>query len=145
MTIGVRRFLLGVLIFGVAGMGAELLLIGHVDGALQVIPVVLLACGLAALVWLAASPSLASVQALRVTMALFVLSGFTGVGLHYRGNVQFELEMYPSLAGLELVGKTLTGATPVLAPGSMALLGLVGLGIAHRHPVGDSRDEEVRS
>ena len=55
--------------------------------------------------------------------------------LHYQGNTAFELEMYPDMAGLELVQKTLTGATPVLAPGSMALLGLVGLAAVLRHPL----------
>jgi hypothetical protein len=58
---------------------------------------------------------------------LFVASGVVGIALHYRGNVEFEREMYPSLAGMELVEKTLTGATPVFAPGAMALLGAIGL------------------
>ena len=63
-----------------------------------------------------------------------VVSGAVGVWLHYRGNVEFELEMYPSMQGIELVQKTLTGATPVLAPGSMTLLGLIGLTHSYRHP-----------
>jgi hypothetical protein len=54
--------------------------------------------------------------------------------LHYQGNEAFELEMSPSRAGLSLISKTLTGATPVMAPGSMSLLGLVGLAFTHRHP-----------
>jgi hypothetical protein len=33
-----------------------------------------------------------------------------------------------------LISKTLTGATPVLAPGSMSLLGFVGLAFTYRHP-----------
>jgi len=33
----------------------------------------------------------------------------------------------PSTSGLQLVQETATGATPVLAAGSMALLGMVGL------------------
>jgi hypothetical protein len=57
-----------------------------------------------------------------------------GVGLHYDGNEEFELEMYPTMAGVELVQNTLTGATPVLAPGSMTLLGLDGLAHTYRHP-----------
>ena len=67
-------------------------------------------------------------------MLAFVASGGLGVALHYRGNEAFELEMYPSRAGFELVRETLTGATPVLAPGSMSLLGLVGLVVTYRHP-----------
>jgi hypothetical protein len=127
---GVRRFLLLTLAAGMAGMGLELLFIGHVEDRLQLVPVLLLAGGLAALAWYAARPGPASARAVQVLMALFVASGVLGVGLHYRGNQEFEREMYPTITGLELVRKTLTGATPVLAPGSMALLGLVGLAAA---------------
>jgi hypothetical protein len=42
MTSGVRRFLLGVLIVGVAGIGIEVLLIGHVDDPFQFVPLILL-------------------------------------------------------------------------------------------------------
>ena len=130
-----RRFLLVTLIVGTAGMGAELLLIGHVEGRLQVLPVLLLALACLSLVWLAARPSRAAVRGVQALMTLSVLSGVAGIVLHYQGNTAFELEMYPDMAGLELVQKTLTGATPVLAPGSMALLGLVGLAAVLRHPL----------
>jgi hypothetical protein len=126
-----QRFLLLTLVAGIAGMGLELLFIGHVEDRLQLVPVVLLAGGLVAAAWQAVWPSRTSVLIVRGLMALFVVSGLLGVGLHYRGNHEFEREMYPSMAGIELVRKTLTGATPVLAPGSMALLGLVGLAAVH--------------
>lgn len=116
------------------GTGVELLLIGHFDGTLQLPPVVLLALGLVVLGWHAVARTAASVRALQAAMVLFVVAGGLGVMLHVRGNVEFEREMYPSLEGLELVTKTMTGATPVLAPGSMALLGVIGLAYAHRHP-----------
>ena len=67
-------------------------------------------------------------------MVLFVLSGFTGQWLHYQGNVEFELEMYPSRQGLELVWEALGGAYPSLAPGTMILFGLLGLAACIRHP-----------
>jgi hypothetical protein len=129
-----RRILLATLLCGMAGMETELLLIGHVDGALQLIPLTLLGCGLVVLGWLAIAPGRAIVRGVQAVMALFVVSGAVGVGLHYRGNVEFELELYPRMGGLELVRKTLTGATPVLAPGSMALLGIVGLALTLDHP-----------
>jgi hypothetical protein len=130
----IRRVLLGTLLFGVPGMALELLLIGHVEGSLQYVPVVLLGIGLVALAWHALAPGAVTVRVVQVTMTFFVISGISGVALHYRGNVQFELEMYPALEGTELIRRTLTGATPVLAPGSMALLGLVGLAQTYRHP-----------
>ena len=67
-------------------------------------------------------------------MVVFLATGLIGVGLHYRGNEEFELEMSPSLAGSSLMSKALTGATPVLAPGSMWLLGVVGLAFYAMHP-----------
>jgi hypothetical protein len=39
--------------------------------------------------------------------------------------------MYPTMSGVPLIVSTLTGATPVLAPGSMSLLGLVGLAVTY--------------
>ena len=65
---------------------------------------------------------------------LFVLSGVVGLWLHYHGNVEFELEMYPGLAGFELFRESVTGATPTLAPGTMLELGLLGLLYTYRHP-----------
>jgi hypothetical protein len=82
-------------------------------------------------------------------MVVFVASGLIGVVLHYKGNEAFELEMSPSRAGLSLMSKTLTGATPVFAPGSMCLLGIVGLAFTHRHPAlgspGNSRSKEEQA
>ena len=141
----VRRWLLATLLVGTIGMEGELLLIGHFEEWVQLTPVVLLALGALALVWHAAAPRAATVHAVRSVMALFVVSGAFGVVLHYRGNVEFELEMYPTMSGLELVEKTLTGATPVLAPGSMALLGLVGLTQTLRHPALAARGDSLAS
>jgi hypothetical protein len=130
----IRGYLLATLAVGMIGMASELLLIGHRETAQQQIPLVLLGLGMATAVWHAAAPRAATVRALQVVMLLFVVSGVAGVVLHYRGNVEFELEMYPAMNGFELVQKTLTGATPVLAPGSMTLLGLIGLTHTYKHP-----------
>ena len=135
----IRALLLGTLVFGIAGMATELLLLGHVESASQWIPVVLLGTGAVILAWHAAAPSRATVRVLQATMMLFIVTGGIGVGLHYDGNVEFELEMYPSMGGFELIGKTLTGATPVMAPGTMAILGLIGLAVVDRHPATEER------
>ena len=132
----IRTLLLGTLVLGMIGTGAELLLLGHFESAAQFVPLVLLVTGLAVGFWHVMAAGKASVRALQVTMVLFIVSGGIGVGLHYDGNVEFELEMYPSMSGFELIGKTLTGATPVLAPGTMVLLGLVGLAHTYQHPKG---------
>jgi len=107
-------------------MFAELLLLGHIDGVWQWIPVVLLACGALAMAWELVRPSSLSIQVFRLLMALFVVSGVVGLALHYKGNVEFEREMYPALAGWQLFKQAITGATPALAPGTMSLFGLFG-------------------
>jgi hypothetical protein len=135
-----RAILLGALTFGTAGMTAELLLLGHVDSPSQWLPVVLLGATVPLLAWHAAAPSRLTVRALQATMIVFVVTGGVGIGLHYDGNVEFELEMSPDARGLDLVTRTLTGATPVLAPGTMTLLGLVGLAMVYRHPSTEERE-----
>ncbi len=87
-----------------SGTGLELLLLGHFEEITQLVPLVLLAAGLVTAAWHLASAR-ASVAALRWLMVLFVASGGLGIALHYRGNVEFELEMYPALAGMELIGQ----------------------------------------
>ena len=132
----IRTLLLGTLVVAMIGTAAELLLLGHFESTAQFVPLVLLATGLSVVAWHVVASGKASVRALQVTMVLFIVSGGIGVGLHYDGNVEFELEMYPSMSGFELIRKTLTGATPVLAPGTMALLGLIGLAHTYQHPKG---------
>jgi hypothetical protein len=137
----IRSILLWTLLAGTIGMLLELLLIGHDEMATQFAPLLLLGAGILVAAWTLAAPRVLAIRTLQVLMVAFVASGLIGVALHYNGNEAFELEMAPSSAGLSLVSKTLTGATPVLAPGSMSLLGFVGLAFAHRHPLLRSRTE----
>ena len=130
----VRQILLATLAIGMAGTATELWLIDHTEGWDQLIPMVLLGAGLIVCASHALRPTAGSVRLLQAVMLLFVVSGGVGVLLHYRGNVEFEREMYPSMEGFELFRNTMTGATPVLAPGTMLLLGLVGLAHSYRHP-----------
>jgi hypothetical protein len=60
-------------------------------------------------------------------MLLSIASGAAGSLLHYKGNVEFEVESMPGLGGWALFKQSMTGATPALAPGTMILLGALGL------------------
>ena len=138
----IRRLLFGALAIGVLGTSGELILLRHIDKLAQWIPLVFLAACMPVLIWHAVSPSAASVRVLQGLMLAFIALGVVGVGLHYDGNVEFERELHPDERGWEFVRKTIAGATPVLAPGSMVLLGVVGLAHAYRHPsCGLSRPE----
>jgi hypothetical protein len=77
---------------------------------------------------------------MRVTMAFFIGSGFIGMGLHYMGNNEFQLEMDPGLHGWTLFVKAITSkAPPALAPAAMIQMGLLGLLYTYKHPaLGDA-------
>jgi hypothetical protein len=123
----VRRALYWILVLGLLGTGTELLLIGHTEDPWQWTPLVLIGVALLTAAWRTFYRRTASLVAFRGVMALSAASGLLGTYLHYRGNVEFELEMTPELRGFELFAAAMTGATPALAPGAMALLGLIGL------------------
>jgi hypothetical protein len=130
----VRRILLVTFVLGLAGTGLELLLLEHFEDWRQMIPLGLIACALLVLVWHGVSRGPAPVQVLQVVMLVFVLAGVLGLTLHYRGNAEFELEMYPDRTGFKLFKEAMMGATPALAPGTMIQLALIGLAYTYRHP-----------
>ena len=121
-----KRILFAAFLVSLVGTGAELLLLEHTQDAWQLIPVVLIGLALLSFSWFVLNGSMLSQQILRGVMVFFIVSGVLGFGLHYNGNMEFELEMYPNMKGAELVWETLKGATPVLAPGSMIATGLLG-------------------
>lgn len=133
-----RTGLLAVLLFGIAGLGAELLLLEHWEGGWQIAPLALLGAAVATLALDRARPGPLATAALRATMLLLVVSGAVGFGLHLRGNLEWELESQPSLGGWPLFWEALRGATPALAPGAMAQIGLLGLLYAGWRPASDS-------
>ncbi len=128
-----RRLILILLGCGLAATALELWLIGHHEDARQLVPLAVTVPALAALVWHAAAPGRASTAAFRLAAVALIASGVAGIYLHFMGNREFQLELDPSLAGLALAKKILHAtAPPALAPGHMALLGLLGLAATYR-------------
>lgn len=115
------------LLFGIAGVLAELVLIEHTESRTMWIPLVTLGFGALAVVLRLARPTRGTDRLMMIVMSAFVVSGVLGVWFHFDGNRQFELEVYPTMEGSELFWESLSGATPALAPGTMVLLGLIGL------------------
>ena len=131
---GIRPLLLALVIFTAAGLVPELLLLKHYDSVWQLAPFAVLLATLVTAVVVWRRPAPRTIAALRVVMWLCVLAGIAGVVLHAKGNWEWALERDDALRGWPLVWKVLRGATPLLAPGAMAQLGLLGLVYAHRHP-----------
>ena len=134
MPAPLRLLLLIALVVSLVGTLAELLLLEHFEDAWQWAPLALLAAALVTLAWHGLDHGPTSLNVLRGLMVLCIASGALGVLLHFKGNVEFELEMYPDLSGWQLFKDSMMGATPALAPGAMLQIGLVGLAWTFRHP-----------
>ncbi|MBW3630138.1 MAG: hypothetical protein KY464_12670 [Gemmatimonadetes bacterium] len=129
-----RRILLALVHVGTLGLLAELYLLDHTGSLTQWIPFLCLLPGLASAASVALEPSPIRLRVFRGLMVGFVAAGLLGLILHFKGNMEFELERNSSLGGLGLVWESLRGATPTLAPGALLQLGLVGLAYTFRHP-----------
>ncbi|HVL68098.1 MAG TPA: hypothetical protein VM364_12615 [Vicinamibacterales bacterium] len=137
-----RLVLLGILVLGMSGTLAELVLLAHDEDAVQLIPIVLLALALPVAAWTFVRPGVASIRSLQLLMVLFVIAGAAGVFYHYDASVEFQRELEPELAGRALLWKVLQAKSPpALSPGVMVQLGLLGLACVFRHPVLMKRTE----
>jgi hypothetical protein len=123
-----RRWVLGVLGLGLAGTVTELVLLEHYERPLQFVPLVLIVAAVAAIVWQLMRNDAASLRALEIIMVLFVLAGLAGMAAHFHGSAEFQLDLNPSMSAWELVEKVMRAkAPPLLAPGMMVQMGLLGL------------------
>ena len=137
-----RLWIIGVLVLGLVGTVVELLLLEHYEEPLQFVPLVLIAAAVGVLVWHAMRRDAASLNALHIVMALFVLASFIGFAAHFGGSAEFQLEQNPEIGTWELVEKVIHAkAPPLLAPGMMMQLGLLGLAYAYT----DSRYRRSKS
>jgi uncharacterized membrane protein len=130
-----RRWILGVLVLGLLGTVTELLLLEHYEQPLQFVPLVLIVAAVGVLIWEFRRHDTASRRAVQIVMALFVLAGFIGFVAHFHGSAEYQLELNPEMSNWELMEKVLRAkAPPLLAPGMMLQLGLLGLAYMFSDP-----------
>jgi hypothetical protein len=133
-----RRLLLAVLSFGLVGTAIDLLLIGHDEDGFQMIPLAVVGLALVATAATAFTTQGSSAQTFvlrlfRTVMVWLMFSGALGAVLHFRANMEFKLEMDPSLGGLALFWSVVQAkAPPAMAPASLVLFGLLGLVAVYR-------------
>jgi FtsH-binding integral membrane protein len=131
------RRILALVALGLVGTAVELMLLAHDEDVTQWIPFCVIGFALASAAWLAVSRSRLAMRAAQVAMLLLVITGGVGVVLHYRANMEFQLESDRSLSGFTLMMKVLEAkAPPALAPGNMSLLGLLGWAAVSRYSSG---------
>ena len=130
-----RRWILAILVLGLLGTVTELVLLGHYEQPLQFVPLVLIVAAVGVLWWDFTRHDMASRRATQIVMALFVLAGFAGFAAHFQGSAEYQLELNPDMSNWELLEKILRAkAPPLLAPGMMLQLGLLGLAYVFSDP-----------
>lgn len=130
-----RRLLAILILLGLLGTAAELLLVNHIEDARQWTPVILIALAVPVLLWLTAAPSRAAVRGWQALMFAFIISGGIGLWLHWQAKIEFKQETDASLTGAKLFWESLKSVSPpALAPAAMIHLGLLGLLCIYRHP-----------
>lgn len=134
VTTTLRRIVFIILGITLVGTASELVLLAHWESPIQWIPLVGYSLGLITWAAVGVKTGHLTLRAFQVVMAGFVIAGAAGVFFHFRGNVAFARETYPDMTGLAFLKEVITGATPMLAPGTMAQLGLLGLAFTYRHP-----------
>jgi hypothetical protein len=128
----IRRVILGALLLGMAGLFTELLLLAHYEDVTQQIPLVLLGAGLVIVLVDLIVPRRWTSTLVQLSMALFIGAGLLGMFFHFQGSREFQLEMDPTMSGIDLVWHVLRAKSPpTLSPGTMVQMGILGLGYAY--------------
>jgi hypothetical protein len=79
-------------------------------------------------------PRRAGLWVLRACMLLVALGSLFGIYEHVVNNYEFHREIYPNAtAGAALMG-ALAGASPLLAPGILALTAMLAIAATYYHP-----------
>ena len=130
-----RRFLLIVALLMYVGTVVELWLLDHNQDAIQIIPFILCAVGMAAVIGGLFSPSRVSLLTLRVVAVIEAIGSLFGIGYHAWTNFSFESEIRPNAAFETLIVPTLKGAAPLIAPGALMFAALIATAATYYHPV----------
>ena len=131
----IRKVLLSVVLLEMVGTTTELVLLEHTEDIRQWIPLVLLAVGFVAVIWQNFDHGEFSARLVRWLMISFIGAGLAGIYFHFQGSAEFKLESNPSLRGWPLFWAAIRAKTPpLLAPGAMIQLGLLGWLYTYHHP-----------
>lgn len=129
-----RTWLLVILSLGLAGTLCELLLLGHYEDRWQLAPLVLNSVLLVCIGWYLVSDAPHPVTGIKWLSVLSCVSAAAGIYFHLVANIEWELETTPEMQGVALFREVITGALPLLAPGAMLQLGLIGILWSWKHP-----------
>lgn len=138
-----RRFLLLLAACMCVGTIVELVLEEHYEEPTQLIPFVLCTLGLAAIIAVIFRPQRLTIWLLRVVMAVTIAGSLFGVWEHLEGNLGFARDIQPNAAESTVLLDALRGANPLLAPGILALGGILAIAGTYAHPALQRRPADI--
>ncbi len=121
----------------------ELWLEEHTRNVIQGIPFFLCGLGIAAILLAMTRTQRWTLQILRIAMILVCAGSLFGIYQHFQHNLGFELGMRPNAVVSDVLIPALRGASPMLAPGNLALAGILGIAGTYRHPKLSKNDERA--
>lgn len=139
-----RKFFLLLGGFMCLGTEVELLLVGHSKEPMQLVPFLLCGMGLIAVIATVYAPQRNTIQALRMVMAFLMAGSLLGVYEHLVANFAFAQEVRPNADIGKLLLATLTGGSPLLAPGTLALTAVTTIAATYYHPAMQEESAEQR-
>jgi hypothetical protein len=134
-----RLFLLGIAGLLCVGTVVELWLTEHTESIIQLIPFGLCGLGLLAVGAALLRPRRATLLILRLSMGLMALGSAFGIFEHIEHNLAFELEIRPTATANQVFLDALSGASPLLAPGILALAAVLAIAATYYHPALEKR------
>jgi hypothetical protein len=129
-----RRFLLLLSLFLLAGTMFELWLVQHYQDATQWTAFGIGALGIIGVLAAMFRTAGPTIWILRVCMVIVIAGSAFGVYEHISNNIHFALEIQPNLSSGELVMKGLRGANPLLAPGTFTVAAILAIAATYRTP-----------
>lgn len=132
-----RLFLLALSSMLFAGTISELIFVDHTEDAIQWVAFGLAGIGLLATLAFLIRRRRITLVILRVSMIVVLLGSGFGIYEHVSNNIAFEREIQPNSTFSHLIWKGVSGANPLLAPGTLAIAGLLALAGAYKYWVTD--------
>jgi hypothetical protein len=123
------------------GTVLELWLAKHTKEPLQLVPFVLCAVGLIAVLGALLRPRRVTLMILRGVMAVLIGGSVLGIYAHLEGNIAFALDIRPTATVRDVFFGALRGSAPLLAPGILAVAGIIALAATYYHPALGNRTD----
>jgi hypothetical protein len=142
-----RRFLFGLAALLCLGTLTELWFTKqhHAQTPIQLVPFGLCALGLCAslVAWIRPRPL--TLRGLRACMVLLLGGSVLGIYEHIASNLEYLLEIHVTATARDVFMEALSGASPLLAPGVLAVAAVVALAASYHHPAlrNATMDEQV--